>query len=166
MVGENTQNKNLMPYVIVISALIVAGAVIFTGVYLKGQEQGLGSGLGEVLEEGAGPAAVVEQEPQEQQEPQYEAAIVEKFVQCLKDKGMKFYGAHWCGWCNKQKEELGQLGQELLYIECVDQETGDMTQACQQAEITSFPTWVLPNGSKNPGYKPLDQLAQLSGCEL
>lgn len=157
-----------MPTAMVIAGLIVAGAVIFTGFYLKGSTP---ADLKETLEEGAGPAAIEGTEPageetSQEGTSQYATATLESFVTCLEDKGMKFYGAHWCGWCNKQKEEIGQLGQELLYVECVDQETGEMTQPCQETGITSFPTWILADGTKNPGYKPLEDLAKLSGCSL
>ncbi len=155
---NNVANKNLMPFAIVISALIVAGAVIFTGLYLKGGEIG--------LEKAGEPAAVVKPGTLPEESPEFDTATLENFAQCLKDKGMKFFGAHWCGWCGKQREEVGPLGQELLYIECMDEETEQMTAECQQQGIQSFPTWILADGAKSPGYKPLQNLAELSGCEL
>lgn len=158
---EPTPNKNLIPTAIVIAGLIIAGAVIFVGLY--GKQAG--------PEEGGSPAekaAVVEPTALEEKEDESvpEPAVLEAFVQCLKDKGMKFYGAHWCGWCNRQRQEIGLLGEGLLYNECIDKESGEMTKECQEQGIQSFPTWVLSDGTKSPGYKPLENLAELSGCEL
>lgn len=95
-----------------------------------------------------------------------ERASLEVFAKCLDEKGMKFYGAFWCSWCAKQKELFGEAVQYLPYIECSDEETREMTPECEEAGIASFPTWGLPGGEKSPGFKTLEQLTELSGCEL
>lgn len=77
-------------------------------------------------------------------------------AQCLKDKGVKFYGASWCGYCNKQKAMFGDSAKDLPYIEC-----GNGSKC---AGITGFPTWVFPNGERKSGQVSLDQLRELSGC--
>lgn len=129
--------KNLIPIAIILSALIIAGAIVgTTKIYLT------------------------------EEKPPVEETSLETFAKCLSQKGMKFYGTFWCGWCNKQKELFGEAVQYLPYIECSDPETGQLTPECQEASITSFPTWQLPNGEKSLGYKPLEKLAELSGCQL
>jgi len=88
------------------------------------------------------------------------------FAKCLTEKEAKFYGTYWCGWCKKQKELFGEAAQYLPYIECIDEKTQQMTSQCQAAGIASFPTWEFPEKGKIPGYKDLEKLAELSGCQL
>ena len=104
-------------------------------------------------------------ENQEQTTPPEEPAALEGFAKCLTDSGVKFYGAFWCTWCNKEKELFGEAAQYLPYVECSDQETGEMLPVCQEAGITSFPTWEF-NGEKSSGFKSLEQLAEMSGCVI
>lgn len=87
------------------------------------------------------------------------------FAQCLTSKSMKFYGSKNCSWCAKEKELFGESLQYVNYIECTGDD-GQFTKACQDANITSFPTWQLPDGTKESGYKTLEQLAGISGCSL
>ncbi len=115
--------------------------------------------------------ALPEEEPKKEEKPlspekEYSEEKLETLAKCLSEKGAKFYGAYWCGWCNKQKEIFGQAAQYLPYIECSDPKTKELTPECQKAGITGFPTWQLPNGEKSPGFKPLEKLAELSGCQL
>lgn len=88
------------------------------------------------------------------------------FAKCLTDKGMKFYGSKNCGWCAKEKELFGDSLQYVTYIECVDPETGEWSNACKEAKIEAVPTWQLLNGEKVSGFKTLEQLSELSGCQL
>ena len=98
-------------------------------------------------------------------EEQSSAVASAAFAQCLTDKGMKFYGSSNCSWCAKEKTLLGDSLQYINYIECTGDD-GQTTKACQDANITSYPTWQLPNGRFEPGYKTLEQLAEVSGCTL
>ena len=88
---------------------------------------------------------------------------LENFAKCLADKGAKFYGAFWCSWCDQEKKLFGEAAQYLPYIECSDQKTREMLPFCQEAGVTNFPTWEF-NGEKAPGFKTLEELAELSGC--
>lgn len=87
------------------------------------------------------------------------------FAKCLGEKGMKLYGASWCGWCKKQKEIFGKAAQYLPYVECIDEKTQQMISQCQEAGIDGFPTWEF-QGKKESGFKTLEELSKLSGCEL
>jgi len=95
-----------------------------------------------------------------------EASVAsESFAKCLTDKGMKFFGSKTCSWCAKEKESFGDSLQYVNYIECLGDD-GQWTKECQDANITSVPTWQLPNGAKESGFKTLEQLAEVSGCTL
>ncbi|MEK7482337.1 MAG: hypothetical protein AAB620_00900 [Patescibacteria group bacterium] len=152
-------SKNLTPFAIVIAALVVAGAVIFSGIYNKNEKKSATD---------QGTEQVVAGEPELPAEvPQYDTATLKKFAECLTSKGMKFYGASWCSWCKKEKDSFGDAKGSLPYIECVDpQDQQKLTPECEKAGIQSFPTWQLPNGTKEAGFKTIDQLAATSGCEI
>ena len=95
---------------------------------------------------------------------------LESFAKCLSERGMKFYGAYRCSWCKKQKELFAEAIQYLPYVECIDEETKEMTAECQEVGISSFPTWKIPNGVYSgelvSGFKTLEELSELSGCSI
>jgi hypothetical protein len=114
---------------------------------------------------------LTEQQQTAQQETETETeepapANLADFAQCLTDKGMKFYGSKYCGWCQKQKEMFGDSLQYIAYVECIDEETDQWSQDCRDAQIDAVPTWQLPNGEMNAGYKTFEKLSELSGCPL
>ena len=82
----------------------------------------------------------------------------------LRKKGVKMYGAFWCGYCGRQKELFGQQAfTRLRYIECDPRGVNPNRQACSQAEVTGFPTWTFPNGQTFGGLTSLSALANASG---
>lgn len=83
----------------------------------------------------------------------------ETLAKCLTEKGVKMYGAYWCGHCKNQKEMFGDAFQYVDYIECT--ETPGL---CDSAGVSGYPTWVGPDGSKYPGEKSLNELANMFGC--
>jgi len=99
------------------------------------------------------------------EEKKFSDEQLKTLAKCLSEKGAKFYGTFWCQWCNKQKEVFGQAVQYLPYIECADKETQQMTSQCQEAGISSFPTWEF-FGEKTPGFKTPEELSQLANCPL
>lgn len=163
-------SQNLIPLSIIVAGLLIAGAIIWaTMIYVKGIEKPTG-----LLEE-AGPAAVVQPEESKEEpkeEPQTEGEpSVENFAKCLSEKGWKFYGTYWCGYCKKQKELFGDSMKYINYIECADKETGGVTAECRAEGILvpgglGVPTWKFPDGEKEPSLKSLEKLAELSGCPL
>ncbi len=98
-------------------------------------------------------------------EPEQPSSL-ENFAKCLTEKGMKFYGAEWCSWCKKENELFAEAVQYLPYIECVDEGSDELTAECQEAGISGFPTWQLPNGELVSGFKTLEELSELSGCSI
>ena len=95
-----------------------------------------------------------------------QGSSLENLAKCLSERGMKFYGAYWCSWCKKEKELFGEAVEYLPYVECVDEETKEMTAECQEVGISSFPTWQLPNGELSSGFKSIEELSELSGCSI
>ena len=83
---------------------------------------------------------------------------------CLKDKGAKFYGAFWCPHCAEQKKIFGNSVKLLPYVECSTPDAVGQTQACIDAKIESYPTWVFPDGSRLSGAIYPDELAKKAGC--
>jgi|Deesub1362B_J571_1020462.scaffolds.fasta_scaffold04275_6 hypothetical protein len=142
-------NKILTPLAIVIAGLIIGGMIWYANQEKLQREAEISV-----------PAAISQPEGKIQ-----EISDLSAFAKCLDEKGGKFYGAYWCGWCNRQKALFGQAAQFLPYIECVDPKTKQLTPECQAAGITGFPTWEF-KGQKTTGFKTLEELAKLSGCSL
>jgi thiol-disulfide isomerase/thioredoxin len=85
---------------------------------------------------------------------------------CLKDKGVKFYGAFWCPHCAEQKKLFGNSVKLLPYIECSTPDAMGQTQVCIDAKIESYPTWVFPDGTRVTGGLTPAELAAKSGCSI
>lgn len=113
------------------------------------------------------PTGIILEEPAKEEAAQAANTEIasESFAKCLTEKGMKFYGSKNCSWCAKEKTLFGDSMQYVNYIECTG-DNGQLTKACQDANITSFPTWQLSDGKMESGYKTLEQLAEVSGCSL
>lgn len=87
------------------------------------------------------------------------------FAKCLTQKGVKMYGAYWCGHCMSQKAAFGDSWKYVNYVECSDAD-GIQTPACRAAGITSYPAWDFGNGSRRGGELSFWELAAISGCPL
>lgn len=91
-----------------------------------------------------------------------------EFAQCITEKGATFYGAYWCPHCQSQKRLFGSAIKEVKYVECAlpGGNSAGQTQACKEAEISSYPTWEFGDGSRETGEVSLSRLADKTGCEL
>lgn len=87
-------------------------------------------------------------------------------AQCLKDKGVVFYGAFWCPHCAKTKALFGRSAKLLPYFECSTPDGQGQVQACKDKGVQSYPTWEFPDGSRLTGERTLQELAEKSGCQL
>ncbi|MES2014564.1 MAG: protein disulfide isomerase family protein [Patescibacteria group bacterium] len=87
-------------------------------------------------------------------------------AQCLKDKGVIFYGAFWCPHCQATKKMFGSSAKLLPYVECSTPDGNSQTQACIDKGIKSYPTWIFPDGSQLTGEHTLKELAEKSSCPL
>jgi hypothetical protein len=90
---------------------------------------------------------------------------LDSFAKCLTDKGVKMYGAFWCGHCQNEKKSFGDSWQYIKYIECDPKGENSQTDLCLSKNIQGYPTWEI-NGKLYPGEQSFDKLAQLSGCKL
>lgn len=91
---------------------------------------------------------------------------LDSFAACIKDKGAIFYGAFWCPHCQSQKEMFGRSSRLLPYIECSTPDGQGQKQLCAEAGVTSYPTWIFPDGGKQTGSLSLEELATKTGCKL
>ena len=90
------------------------------------------------------------------------------FAQCLKDRGVKMYGAWWCPHCQDQKAKFLASFERVDYIECgVQGDTSIKTQACKDAGIQHYPTWQFPpTGERLERVFELEELSERTGCAL
>ena len=95
-----------------------------------------------------------------------EARSLATFGMCLAREGAIFYGASWCPQCRAQQQILGGANRYVHYVECSVDGGREKTEECRAAEVTSYPTWVFPDGSRQTGRLSLETLAAHSGCPL
>lgn len=88
-------------------------------------------------------------------------AVLNSFAACLTEKGVKMYGAYWCGHCKNQKKLFGSSFAKVDYVECTQE-----TQRCEDEGITGYPTWKFADGSSLNGVQTLASLSQKTGCLL
>lgn len=97
--------------------------------------------------------------------PDQSLAKKEALAQCLTDKGVKMYGAFWCPHCAAQKKDFESAFSKVTYVECaLPDNPRDQTQACKDANIDSYPTWIFADGSRVSGEQTLNDLATKAGC--
>ena len=84
---------------------------------------------------------------------------IKEFSQCLAEKGVKIYGADWCGWTKKFVETLGGADTIApIYVECTTK-----ADECSEAGVTGYPTTQI-NGETYTGARTIEGLAQATGC--
>ncbi|MBV9349282.1 MAG: hypothetical protein JO026_00870 [Patescibacteria group bacterium] len=91
---------------------------------------------------------------------------LDAFVNCIKGKGIKFYGAFWCPHCQRTKAEFGDSAKNLPYVECSTPDGQGQTQICIDKKIVEYPTWMLPDGTRVTGEHTLSELSQDFSCSL
>lgn len=89
----------------------------------------------------------------------------DELAQHISDSGAVFYGAYWCQFCSEQKAIFGRSARLLNYVECAvpGRPNGEQTQACVDADITSYPTWDFPDQERATGVLSLEELSQRTG---
>lgn len=88
----------------------------------------------------------------------------DKLAQCITDSGAKFYGAFWCPHCQAQKRAFGRSEKLLPYIECSTPDGKGRLEACNEAAIEGYPTWVFADGSRKSGEVAIKTLAEKTSC--
>jgi thiol-disulfide isomerase/thioredoxin len=92
-------------------------------------------------------------------------SVYDTFAQCLGDAGAKFYGAYWCPHCQAQKK-LFENSKKLPYVECSTPDGKGQTQACIDAKVTSYPTWIFADGSVLEGEQQFSTLSEKTSCAV
>lgn len=88
-------------------------------------------------------------------------------AQCIKDKGVTFYGAFWCPHCQKTKAEFGASAKLLPYVECSTPDGSGQTQVCKDKGISEYPTWVKTGTTTTlSGEHTIKEIADFAGCPL
>ncbi len=90
----------------------------------------------------------------------------ELLAKALTESGAKLYGAFWCSHCEDQKEMFGNAVQYLNYIESSMPDGRTQTQEAIDAGITSYPTWIFPDGSRQTGLMSFEDLAEGAGIDI
>ena len=83
----------------------------------------------------------------------------------LKSHQSKLYSTFWCPYCKQQKDLFGRgAAKQIMVIECDPNGQDAQPKLCLDAKVTSFPTWEI-NGQFYPGFRSLEELADLSGYQ-
>ena len=93
-----------------------------------------------------------------------------QFAQCLTDKGWVMYSSFTCSACRAQIKLFGRAAGHLKIVECNPHAPDTRVQQCMEKKIRYTPTWVLEKKDtevkRNKGFKKLEDLAAMSGCDL
>lgn len=87
-------------------------------------------------------------------------------AQCLTDKGVKMYGAFWCPHCEDQKKKFGADFRYITYVECDPRGENADREACVEAGVERYPTWIFPGQEPLIGANEPEVLAQKANCEV
>ena len=88
-------------------------------------------------------------------------------AQCIKDKGVTFYGAFWCPHCQKTKAEFGNSAKLLPYVECSTPDGSGQTQICKDKGIKQYPTWMKSDSTTTlSGEHTIQEIADFAGCPI
>ena len=90
------------------------------------------------------------------------------FARCLKERGVKMFGAWWCPHCVEQKEKFGASFEYAPYVECgIKGDVHGRAQVCKDENIKGFPTWQFPpTGERVEQVLTLKELSDRTGCPL
>lgn len=100
----------------------------------------------------------------DQASPTMGQSELDQLAKCLTTKGAKMYGAYWCPHCADQKETFGQSFRYINYIECDPKGENPNPQACREAAIKAYPTWIMPMNKNLDGSQSAADLAEWSQC--
>ena len=90
---------------------------------------------------------------------------IDRFAKCITTSGATFYGAHWCGYCRKQKQMFGASASRLPYVECYAPGSRN-NKLAKCKDIRGFPSWSFGNGKARGGMLSFEALANATGCRL
>ncbi len=81
-----------------------------------------------------------------------------ELIKCIAENS-KIYVLPTCSACSAQKEYLGEHLDKFEIIDCAKESV-----ECSVKGIIAVPTWEIL-GEKYRGYKTIEELKQLTGCE-
>ena len=87
------------------------------------------------------------------------------FAKALTDSGTRFFGAAWCPHCTTQKQ-LFQDGSKFLPFIEVTNPDHTPNQIAIDEEVTEYPTWEFPDGTRLTGEQTLQTLSSRSGVAI
>lgn len=90
----------------------------------------------------------------------------DELAQRLTKAGARVYGASQCSACQYQKQLFGNSWQYINYVECAIPAGRGQAQACSEAGIMTYPTWVFPDGERISGVRSPEDLEIFAGFKL
>lgn len=87
-------------------------------------------------------------------------------AQCISNSGAKYYGAFWCPHCQEQKRVFSKSAKYLPYVECSTPDQKGQLAVCNDAGITTYPTWIYADGTVEKGVKSPEYLAEKTQCAI
>ncbi len=88
-----------------------------------------------------------------------------EFAKALTQAGVRFFGADWCPICTQQKQLFEDGASFLPFIEVTNPDRTRNTVGVSE-NITQYPTWEFPNGTRVTGLQTLAQLSTQSGVAI
>lgn len=76
------------------------------------------------------------------------------------------YGSYQCSACKYQKDIFGSSFQYVNYVECGPLGAPPTNEACIQAGIESYPTWIINDTKHIIGVQQPSELSDITGCPL
>jgi len=98
--------------------------------------------------------------------PPSEAPAPETLAQCLARKGMRLYGASWCGPCHQQLDLFGAQAKDVPYTDCQPEGTFTNIPECDALDVQNYPTWIFSDGFRVIGVRSLEWLSASTDCPL
>jgi large repetitive protein len=87
------------------------------------------------------------------------------FAKAIAATETTFFGAAWCRFCADQKRLFEDGGDYLPYVEVTNPDRTP-NQIAIDNNITTYPTWVFPDGSRLEGLQSLQTISQRSGVPI
>src|SRR3989338_7994022 len=100
----------------------------------------------------------------------YTKEQLDGLASCLKEKGVKEYGAFWCPNCAKQQKMFGSsydiIKERQVYVECDARGDNPQPELCLEKNVLKYPDWEFSDGTRLTGVQDLDVLATQAGCDV
>ena len=90
---------------------------------------------------------------------------LDEFAHCVTDSGAYLYGTSWDLFAENQRLKFNRSVDIIKYINC-DLPEGKLLEICIEQGIEYTPTWILNDGEKVTGVHTLEEVAEMTGCEL